>query len=368
MSSSTPSRPRIPPAFVLRAAEGLRRALLGLADRLVPAELALLEHATGGATAVGLHTVARLGIADAIGDGSKTARELASAANVDPTTLHRLLRQLASVGVFTIDGEGRFSNTRLSTALRTKLPSNSIRSFVEFIGGPAAIKALTMFEHSMMTGESSFDRSHGKTLWDHFVEHPAQGALFAQGMSEITQLSAPYVAAAYPFGELRTVCDVAGGRGMLLAEILVQHPNVRGVLLDADYVLDCATPFLEERGVSDRVERVVGDFFERIPEGYDAYLLKDILHDWDDAHCDTILGACRRATQPGSKLLIVENLLEDTQITPPVPTLDILMLVMTTGGLQRSVNQFRALLARSGFRLERVLTTPAIDIVEAIAI
>jgi len=339
-----------------------------LADRLVPAEIALLEHVTGAATTVGLHTAARLGIADAIGDGSKTARELASAMDVDADTLHRVLRHLASVGVFAIDGEARFSNTRLSTALRAKGRSRSIRGFVEFIGGPAAIKALTMFEHSMKTGESSFDRAHGKTLWDHFAEHPDEGALFAQGMSEITQLSAPYVAAAYPFGELRSVCDVAGGRGMLLAEVLVQHPHLRGALLDADYVLDCATPFLEERGVLDRVERVVGNFFERIPEGYDAYLLKDILHDWDDARCDTILGACRRAMRPGGKLLIVENVLEDTQITPPVPTLDVLMLVMTTGGRQRSVEQFRALLARSGFRLERVLTTPAIDIVEVIAI
>jgi len=368
VSSSTPKRPRIPPPFVLRAVIGLRRALLDVADLLVPPEVALLERATGMVAAIGLHVAARLGIADAIGDGARTAEELARDVGANADAHHRVLRQLAGVGVLDIDAEGRFSNTRLSSTLRSQEGSHSIRSFVTFIAGPAAIKAWTAFDRTMVTGESSFDAAHGKTIWEHFTEHAGEGATFAQGMTDLTRLSAPFVAAMYPFGELRAVCDVAGGRGTLLAEILVQHPSVRGVLFDADYVLERATPLLEERGVLDRVERVPGNFFEKVPEGCDAYVLKDIVHDWDDERGKAILGNCRAAMQPGAKLLIVELLLEENQTTAPRPALDVLMMVMTTGGRQRSVTQLRALLEESGFRLERVIPTPAIDIVEAVAI
>jgi hypothetical protein len=236
----------LPPPFVIRALAALRRALLRLADGVVPADIAVLDRATGVMATMGLHTAARLGVADHLATGPQTAEELARALRVDPDALHRVLRLLASIGIFSLDSAGRFANNRLSSSLRTDSPV-SVRRFVEYWGIPGFMRACVEFGRMVQTGRSAFESAHGKSLWRYFEDHPDDGAVFAGGMTDVTRRAAPFITAAYPFSEVQTVCDVAGGRGTLLAEILVQHPHLRGVLFDEAQVLDLAPPLLEER-------------------------------------------------------------------------------------------------------------------------
>lgn len=327
----------------------------------------MVERASAFVTVMGIRTTARLGIADALMDGPRSAAELARATGVDALALHRVLRLLASVGIFSLDSAGRFSNTRLSDVLRGRGRSRSVQNYAEFVAGGWALTTWAAFDRTVETGRSAFELVHGKTLWEYFAEHPEEGAIFDQGMGDLTRLCAPFVAASYPFSRLRTVCDVAGGRGALLAEILAQHAHLRGVLFDRASVLR-DTSLLEERGVISRVERVAGDFFERLPEGHDVYLLKNVLHDWDDERCAVILGVCRRAMLPGRKLLIIEAVAEQNQTAAERCWEDVAMLAFCSGGRQRSAVEHRALLEQTGFRLERIIPVAAVDIIEAAAV
>ncbi|WP_437618605.1 methyltransferase [Sorangium sp. So ce1151] len=360
-------RRRPPPALVLRAAGGLRSALLRLADRLVPPEVAMVERASAIITVVGIRTAARLGIADTLAEGPRTAADLARAAGVDARALHRVLRLLAGAGVFSLDSAGRFSNTRLSDVLRGRGHPRSVRGYAEFVSSAWALRAWAAFDRTVETGRSAFELVHGKTLWEYFAEHPEEGVVFDQGIGDLTRLCTPFVAAAYPFQRLRTVCDVAGGRGALLAEILAQHPQLRGVLFDQASVQQ-DTSLFEVLGVAGRVERVAGDFFERLPEGHDAYLLQNVLHDWDDERCAVILGVCRRAMLPGRKLLIIETVVEPNQTAADRARGDITMMAFCSDGRQRSAAEHRALLERTGFRLERVIAVASVDIIEGVAV
>jgi hypothetical protein len=187
-------------------------------------------------------------------------------------------------------------------------------------------------------------------------------------MVHLTELDAPAIAAGYPFGQLSRLCDVAGGRGTLLAEVLRRHRTLRGVLLDAPHVVAQAPAFLAERGVGDRVECVAGSFFDEVPEGCDGYVLKDVLHDWSDGACLDILAACRRAARPGARLLVAEMLVAPLDATSPGALADVQMMVVCEEGRQRSAAEHRALMARTGFRPGRVVSVRGpLALVEGVA-
>lgn len=340
-----------------------------LADKVVPAPIALLEHTFGFEKTQLVRSAAVLRVADQIAGGAKTAEELARAiGRVDADALHRLLRALVSLGVFELDQDGRFRNNRLSAALKVGVPG-SLHAWSIYCGSKSNFAAWADFEESVETGKNAFERIHGKDCWSYFAEHPAEEQVFAQSMADLTDLIAPAVADAYPFSEFKIVCDVAGGRGALLASILSRHPRLHGILMDAPAVLETAGHFLAERGVLERVERRPGNMFEEVPRGADAYLLKDILHDWNDAKALAILKSCRRAMEPGKKLLIVEMVVEKNAIDPPGPMVDVHMLVVCVEGRQRGVAEFRQLFEQSGFSLRRVVTNPSpVSVVEAIAV
>jgi len=184
-------------------------------------------------------------------------------------------------------------------------------------------------------------------------------------MMGITVPAAPTIAATYPFGEVRRVCDVGGGRGTLLSELLLRHPHLSGVLCESPAVIDSARSLLRQRGVEDRVELAPGNFFDSVPSDCDAYLLKNVLHDWDDEHCARILDTCRSAMRPGDKLLIVEFVVEKNEVAFPA-LMDVAMLTQC-GGRERTRAEFERLLRASGFRMARVFDTPGQSIIEGIA-
>lgn len=338
------------------------------ADLVVPAPVALFEQICGYMHTHLLRAAARLRIAELLAAEPATAEELAARAGVDAESLRRLLRGLVTLGVFSRQRDGRFCNNRMSLALLPEAPV-SLRDSALYFGSEAQLRAWGELERTLAGGESGFESVHGMTTWDWFEQHPEESAAFAGTMAGITRLYAPGVATAYPFGELRRLCDVGGGHGDLLAEVLLRHPHLDAVLLDAGSVLATARPFLAARGVLERVELQAGSFFDAVPAGCDAYLLKNILHDWDDGRAARILDNCRRVMQPGQRVLVIEAVVEADSTRGIGPLSDLQMMVVCSGGRERSRAEYARLLEQAGLRLRRVVPTPGpMSIVEGIAV
>ncbi len=346
-----PSRP------VVRLAFALYGTLLRAAEQILPPEVTMMQRIGGFWSTQLINVAARLRVAEHLASGPRTAAELARLTGANEDALHRSLRALASLGIFRLDARGRFSNNRLSETLQPGRVS-SMRDIAEYFGSTPNLEAWNDFERTVMTGESAFARVHGMSVWDWLAGHPDEMRAFAGSMTSMTEQAAPAIAGAYAFGQHARICDVAGSKGTLLAEILVQHPTARGVLFDAPHVLAEAPAYLRARGVEGRVETVAGNFFERVPEGCDAYVLKDILHDWDDARCLTILRSCRRAMTKGARLLVAEVLVDRTSSEPPGPLIDIQMLAVCDGGRQRTAAELGALFAQCDLELRAVHPSP----------
>jgi hypothetical protein len=359
--------PGLPPRFLVKIVLGLRRALLWLANALVPPQLPLFELATGVSKTQLLATAARLRIADLLADGPLDAAALAERTARDRDAMQRMMRALATIGVFHLCKDGRFANNRVSAGLRAGRVG-TFRDFAEYFGSASNLNAWADFDRTLASGKNAFERVHGMSVWDWFDGHPDERATFAAAMGSMTTLDAPGVARAYPFREVTRVCDVAGSRGALLAEVLAQHSHLRGVLFDNAGVIAEAPPLMSARGVADRVELSFGSFFDRVPEGCDAYLLKNILHDWDDDRSLTILQNCRRAMQPGHRLLVVELLVEPETTDGIGPLSDLQMMMVCNEGRERGRDDFDRLFRRAGFELRRVVPTATLmSIVEGVA-
>lgn len=354
------------PAVAVAAALGARRLLQRLAEAVVPAQVTLFEMATGVSRTQALGVAARHRIADLLSEGPRAADELARRAGLDADALHRLLRFLASRGVFRLRSDGRFENNRLSRALRSEDLGRG-RHWCEYMGSRATSAAWAGLDDSVRTGRSAFPKVHGMSVWEWFDAHPEEREAFAQGMMGLTVAEAPVIATLYPFGEVRRLCDVGGGRGTLLSEILVRHRHLRGVLYDAPGVVASARPLLQRRGVADRVEAAAGSFFDAVPGGCDAYLLKNILHDWDDESCLRILRNCRRAMEPGARVIIAEMLVERNDAGAIGPAADLQMLVVCDDGRERGRGELQQLLRDAGFRPGRVFPYPVTSIIEGVA-
>jgi hypothetical protein len=345
-----------PPRRAVRAMLRMRRGLLRLADLLSPTQLALFDKTTGHSVTMALAVAVRLGLPDALAEGPRSSEALAgSAAHAD--AVGRLLSLLAAHGVFRRLPDGRWANTRLSAALRRDAP-HSMAAWAEYMGMGSTMGAWAALEGAVRSGESAFDATYGQSVWERFAAVPEEGAVFAAAMGAVTELDAPGVAAALPMEGIGTLCDVAGGRGTLLAAILEHHRGARGVLFDSAETLSHARPYLAKRRLLSRVDLREGSFFDAVPAGADAFVLKDILHDWDDARCATILGNVRRAARPGGKLFVVEIVVEphETEVEPRFA--DVQMLVVCGGGKQRSRAQFGTMLGEAGWALREVRETP----------
>lgn len=345
----------------------LRRQFLALADRVVPASAAMVDRASGTGQTQAIRTASQLGIADRLSEGPKTAAELAREVGADADALHRTLRALSASGIFRLDAAGRFANNRLSNALRRDRAA--IGAVAEYFGSEATVAAWADLTRTVETGENAFPRVHGQSVWSWFDEHPQELATFAAAMGAVTEMYAPAVAAHRAFGGIARLADLGGGRGTMLAAILRRRPNLRGVLIDAPGVLEQARPYLERHGVLERVDLISGNFFAEAPSGCDSYLLKQVLHDWDDERCRTILSACRRAAAPGARLLVVESIVERNDAHSFGAKVDLHMLVACDGGRERGREEFRRLFAASGFALSGVHSTASpMWILEATAV
>ena len=335
-----------------------------------PPSGALMRLVTGYQVTQAIYVAAALGIADLLGDSPKSSAELAEATGTHASSLYRLLRALAAFGVFDEVEQDRFTLTPLSACLRADAP-DGIRSLVLMYGSENFWRTWGELLHSVRTGQSAFGHLFvTSNVFDYYAQHPELEAVVNAGMAALAASFAAAVVEAYDFSGVGTLVDVGGGRGLLLATILRAHPRLRGVLFDLPYVVRVAAPLLEEAEVADRCEIVGGDVFESIPPGGDAYLLSRVIHDWDDQRAVALLAACRGAMPRGAKLLLVERVLPsraDGSAVNQARLLSDLNMLVRTGGRERTVDEYRALLDATGFQLTRLIPTPTeVSIVEGV--
>jgi hypothetical protein len=358
--------PAPPPAVIVRAALWLQRALLAAARRLLPPEAHAADIVTGLAWSWALGAIVRADVPDALGDETLSAQELAPRVGLDPDMLHRSLRSLATRGLFWMETDGRFRNNPATHALRHGHPG-AVRDFVLYFTGRSNVSSWEAFEWTLRTGDSAFQHVHGMNVWEWFDRHPEERETFARAMTGLTLSDTPVIARLYPFGDLRVLCDVGGGRGLLLSEILIHHPRLKGILCDAPGVLASAEELLRARGVSQRVSLAPGSFFEQVPRGADGYLLKNILHDWDDETCLILLRVIRSAVSIGARLLVVETVVARISRDPIGTASDMQMAVACARGRERDVTDFHRLFSAAGFAPGRVFNSPLIAVLEATA-
>jgi hypothetical protein len=330
-----------------------------------PPAAVMMQMLLGRFVSQAIGAAAKLKLADHLASGAKSAAEIAPQCGARADTLHRLLRALASLGIFAEQDAGRFVNTPLSETLRD-VPG-SVRPMALFFNHASHLKAWAELDFSVRTGESGFIAAHGMPPWE-YLNTPAgadAGAVFNDAMTALSAQFAPAAAQAYDFSEIGTLVDVGGGHGLLLRTILAKHPSMRGVLFDLPQVVEGANAPMQASGLSDRVTIVGGSFFEEVPAG-DAYIMKHIIHDWSDDKAIHIFKTIAKQAKPGTKLLLVEGVIKPGNDPDMGKIIDLEMLVVTEGGRERTEDEYRAILKSGGFTLRRVLPTMSpMSVIEA---
>ncbi len=302
-----------------------------------------------------IYVAAKLGIADLLKDGSKSVDELASKVGAHPRALYRVLRALASRGVFAEVGDRQFELTDLAEPLQEKVPG-SVKAWAIMYGEEGYWKPWGGLLNCVKTGDTPFNHVFGMGRWEYLTRNAEAGTIFNKAMSAMTEQDANAVVEAYDFSGTNRVVDIAGGRGTLIATILKRYPHVQGVLTDRPPVANEAKAFIESEGLEDRCEIIGGDFFKSVPSGADVYILKSIIEDQEDDSVVTILKNCCRAMGNHARLLIVDLFKSPHGSPSPANVYDVLMWV-TGGGLLRTEEEYGALFEKAGFKLNRVLPT-----------
>ena len=313
---------------------------------------------TGYWVSQSLRVVVVLDIADRLLDKDQSAEELAAASGVQGDALYRVLRALASVGIFKEDSENKFSLTPLAELLCGSHPQ-SLKSFILMVTG-AAYQAWGRLEHAVATGDPAFNEAFGQGIFEYLTENPREGKIFDEAMTGIHGGETVPMLDAYDFSAFKTIADIGGGNGTTLSGIIERYTGVQGILFDLPQVVARAKNHL-----SGRIQTIGGDFFQEVPAA-DAYVLRHIVHDWSDEDASRILTNCAEAMEPGGKVLIVESVIPTGNDPCFGKWLDLMML--TIGGKERTAGQFAALLESAGFKLNRIIPTAAeISVVEGVA-
>jgi SAM-dependent methyltransferase len=330
-----------------------------------PPEATLLRLIGGYRVTQALYVLTKLGIPDALAAGPKDATALAAEVGVEPDRLYRVLRALASVGVLTVDEQARFGLTDTGRLLR----ANPHGSFADasIFAGEEPYRAWGDLLHSVQTRETAFDHTYGMGHFEYLAEHPEAAATFNKLMAWSVQVAGDPLEG-YDLGRHTLLVDVGGGKGALIASTLRAYPDLKGILFDqAPAVVDAPT-LLRSSGVADRCEIRTGSAFDAVPTGGDVYVVSRVLHDWPDDKAFLLLANCRKAMAEGGVLLLVEGVLEEGVAPPPRLWLDLVMMVMT-GGRERTRADWQALLGRAGFSITAVRTSrPNQELIEARAV
>jgi C-methyltransferase len=354
----------VPPAAAARAVEWLRHHLYRLNQRLLPAPAAMMEMIVAGWLSQAITVAADFGVADALDGRPLTIDELAEKVGADPGALSRLLRALIGRGVFRQRRDGRYELNSLARSLCSDAEA-SMAPAAQFYGSREQRNRWTLLAESIRTGRSVVPTMHGKESFDYFAEDPRHAELFNLTMSSISALTDATVVAAYDFGAYRTIVDVGGGHGLLLANILAANPGSCGVLQDLSAVVSTVSNILSYTRLADRVRIEAGSFFDSVPAGGDAYVLKNILHDWPDDKAVRILRNVHAAAGRDATVLLVELVIPDHDRDFPGKWADLEML-LNLGARERTAVEYRNLLGQAGFAVTRLVPTASpLSLVEA---
>ena len=348
------------PAVALKSAEPDKAQL-----QPKPPHAQVIEMASAHWISRIVYVAAKLGLADLLAEGPKTAEELAGLTGTHAPSLYRLMRTLANLGILSEGTGQRFTLTPLGEAMKKDAPGCA-RSTVLTLASDMFLTGFGELLYSVQTGKSGFEKALGMPVFDWLGQNPEMASLFSETMVGVHGAEPAAVAAAYDFSRLKNIVDVGGATGNLLTTVLGRAPGARGILYDLPHVVRDAPALIQSRGLTDRVAIEGGSFFERVPVGADAYLLSHIIHDWSESQCLTILGNCRRAMKPDSRLLLIEMVLPPGNTPHPGKVLDMMMLV-GPGGQERTEPEYGKLLEKAGFRLTRVVPTEsAVSVIEAV--
>jgi SAM-dependent methyltransferase len=328
----------------------------------------LFEMVIGKWISQALGTVVELGVPDRLAKGARRCSDIAREAGVSEDGLYRLLRGLSSVGVFIEGADRRFKLTGMGHLLRSDHPE-SVAGYARFVAHDSTWRPWGQLAYSVKTGMPAFDHVFNASIFEYFSRNPEAAAVFDDAMTSISATEARATSDAYDFKGVKTLMDVAGGHGLLLATALGRHKKMRGVLFDLPHVASGAAATFARAGITGRVRIESGDFFSELPSGADAIIMKHILHDWDDDSATRILQACHRALGPRGKVLVVDPVIPSGNTPHYGKLLDLEMLVLTPRGRERTKAEFARLLRSASFRLSRVIATDSpLSIVEAVKV
>jgi hypothetical protein len=324
-------------------------------NQQVPPSARLMQMIFAFALSRAISVAAQFRVADLLRNGPKNTEELSHLIGVHPRSLYRLLRALAGAGIFSEDATGSFSQTELSELLRSDHPQ-SLRGFAEMMADAMNFETWADLPYSIETGNPAFPYKHNTQWFTWLEQNPKEGKLFHDAMTSLSAGAVAAVVEAYDFSGISKLVDVGGGHGLLLSSVLSRYPDMKGILFDDAKVISGAWEVLGAHGVTERCELAGGNFFESVPSGGDAYILKHIIHDWSDDECVTILRHCHKGMVSGGKVLIVEMVIPDANMPAISKLLDLEMLLFLTGR-ERTAEEYRDLLARAGFELKRIVPT-----------
>jgi len=323
----------------------------------------LMQLASGAWVTQMIHVAAELGVADHLASGEKPVEELAEACGAGTDGLFRLLRGLASLGIFQETAPRQFALTPLAELLRSDHP-HSMRMVGRLMGDEHYLGWADLL-HSVRTGEGAFRHRYGMSVFEWYQQNPDRGAIFDGAMGDHSRAQIDALLTAYDFSGITHLVDVGGGRGLLLQKVLAAYPALQGIVFDQPQVV---APVVVPPELAGRLSVQGGDFFAAVPAGADAYLLKHIIHDWGDDACLLILEHIRAAMAPGARVLLVEQVIPPGNAPFPGKLLDLNMLVMTEGGRERTPTEYASLLGKAGLSLQRIVPTPSpVSVVEAVA-
>lgn len=303
-----------------------------------------------------ISVAAEFGFADLLQNGTKSAAELARAADASEDGVYRLLRALAGIGLLVESRGRRFRLTPLGHLLRSDAPQ-STRGFARFVGHESVWRPWGELRHSIRTGAPAFDRLFGMSVFEYLGDTPEAAAIFHSAMTSLSTMESKAVVAAYDFSGIGTLADIGGGQGLLVTTVLKANRKMKGILFDLPHATAGADALLQEQGVANRCQVVAGDFFGSVPDGADAYMMKHIIHDWDDERAIQILRGCHRAMRPGTRLLVIDVVIDSAGAGQYGHLLDLEMLALTPRGRERTKAEFRDLLTQAEFRFRRVVPT-----------
>ena len=356
---------RPPPARLVRAATAVRTKLQSATRRMVPPEIGLLELASGFISTHLVYAAARVGIADVLANGPLSADDVAAKVGSDPDATHRLLRACAAFGVFREGTDGRFGLTPLANGLRSGT-RDSMLPVILMLGDTHYQGTWGQLAHTVETGRPGAEQALGMPMWDYLDHNPEFGATFNNAMTRLSALDWPAIKSAYDFTQFSTIVDIGGGHGQLLAFILDAAPGAKGVLLERQALIEEAEDHLRAAGVLTRCRTEAGSFFETAPSDGDLYVMRRVIHDFDDEQAAEILKNVRRHMPKGATLLVLESVVPPGNAPDFAKSLDLDMMLFV-GGRERTEPEFATLLNRAGFRSPRVIpTVSSISLIEAV--